>query len=211
MDIPVLTRLEGDPKYTCPVGSVEFVEQYYKTHFNIDLKPINIPNSLKSFTGREVIELRLPLPHKDDESYYVFVKSTSKTKWKGNGPYKKSELSDSTIFPDDIYQVSQIVNIVAEFRCFVYESKIVDVRRYLGDIWTYPDKTTIEAIIEAFKDAPTAYTLDIAVIQNSLGEKRTVVIEVHDFYSCGLYGFRDLDKLPFMYWRSHLDKLLKYK
>ena len=42
--------------------------------------------------------------------------------------------------------------------------------------------------------APVAYTLDVAVTP----EGKTVVIECHRFFSCGLYGFSDIAKYPKM-------------
>ena len=42
-----------------------------------------------------------------------------------------------------------------------------------------------------------------------VNEKETFIIEVHDFYSCGLYGFNQLNRLPYMFWSSHLKKLIK--
>jgi len=51
-------------------------------------------------------------------------------------------------------------------------------------------------MIKAYTKAPVAHTLDVAI---SGGE--TVIIEVHDFFSCGLYGFADHKILPFMFAR----------
>lgn len=49
-------------------------------------------------------------------------------------------------------------------------------------------------------NSPIAYTLDVGIhfVDNNLV---TSLIEVHDFFSCGLYGFDDKDKLPFMFYR----------
>ena len=58
--------------------------------------------------------------------------------------------------------------------------------------------------------APVAYTLDIGVKWKE-GGNETFVIECHDFYSCGLYGFSDLNKLPFMFNRWHLEHINKAK
>ena len=51
-----------------------------------------------------------------------------------------------------------------------------------------------ETMVKAFTNTPKAYTLDVAVLRNG----QTVVIEVHNFISCGLYGFAS-PKLPLMY------------
>ena len=50
-------------------------------------------------------------------------------------------------------------------------------------------------MIDSYKSQPVAFTLDVAVD----GDDNTVVIEVHDFFSCGLYGFSEYKILPFMF------------
>ena len=49
-------------------------------------------------------------------------------------------------------------------------------------------------MVRAFANAPKAYTLDVAVLRNG----QTAVIEVHNFISCGLYGFTN-HRLPLRY------------
>jgi hypothetical protein len=57
----------------------------------------------------------------------------------------------------------------------------------------------IKEMIADYKSAPVAYTLDVAVCDSHTfaDDIGTVVIEVHDFFSCGLYGFNDI-KYPNM-------------
>jgi hypothetical protein len=59
---------------------------------------------------------------------------------------------------------------------------------------------------QAYKSAPVAYTLDVGV--NNDG---TFVIECHDFFSCGLYGFAKLDILPPMFSQWYHEFLRKNK
>ena len=47
-----------------------------------------------------------------------------------------------------------------------------------------------------------AITMDFAVIKNKEGVVMTVVMEAHEFISCGLYGFSDYQKLPLMLKRA---------
>lgn len=60
-------------------------------------------------------------------------------------------------------------------------------------------------MIEGFKEAPEAYTIDVGVTSDG----NTVLIEVHDFFSCGLYGFDDAKNLPNMYISTHKTILRK--
>lgn len=204
-------HIELHAKDYCPVGSVEFVHNYYKEHFGINLKPINVPWQLFPFAGRMIGNYRPRMKcicggqvNKLDQ---VFVKLNDIEKWEGNGIYNPSNFLNE--LPDGYYQESEIIDIHSEYRCFVYQGQLLGIHFYQGDFWKYPDRYTINKIIDSYKDCPTAYTLDVAVAytENQPVTNQTVVLEVHDFYACGLYGFQDLEKLPFMYWRSHLDKI----
>lgn len=83
-----------------------------------------------------------------------------------------------------------------------------------GNFTVFPDYEQILKMKHAFSylmgQAPVAYTLDIGVKWKE-GGNETFVIECHDFYSCGLYGFSDLNKLPFMFNRWHLEHINKVK
>jgi hypothetical protein len=76
---------------------------------------------------------------------------------------------------------------------------MVGLQHYCGDFTLFPIVAAIENMIARYKSAPIAYTLDVGV--SSVPYKSTFVIEVHDFFSCGLYGFMDATKLPFMFSR----------
>lgn len=54
-------------------------------------------------------------------------------------------------------------------------------------------------MIAAYADAPIAYTLDVFVAEFSgcAGDK-TYIMEAHDFFGCGLYGFDMPDLYPYM-------------
>lgn len=75
---------------------------------------------------------------------------------------------------------------------------MLDIRNYCGDFKLFPNVQTICEMVEVYKhDAPIAYTLDVGVDKTG----STFVIECHDFFSVGLYGFNDNNKLPYMFLR----------
>ena len=176
-----------------PIGSVEFVSYYLKTYFNKQPKPINVPEELYLFADRRIVV-------GNEDSYITeqcFAKSHDKIK-----RFADIIDVDCKLDPGE-YQFSDIINIDSEWRCFVFENKLVGLQNYSGDFTKFPNLITIEQMIQTYsKVAPVSYTLDIGI--NHLNDNRinnTFVIEVHDLFSCGLYGFSDLKLLPLMFYR----------
>ena len=116
------------------------------------------------------------------------------------------------------YVVSSPVDFIAEYRLFVYNDEVIGVRYYNGGkegcLYT-PGRKVVKKMISRISKArangaylPYSYTLDIGVDRNDT----TSIIEMHNFVSCGLYGFSDIDIL-YMYKdgiRYELDRV-KYR
>jgi hypothetical protein len=178
----------NEPNYI-PIGSVEFVSSYLETFYGRKPKPKNIPYDLMDeyFTGRKVLNGTNINLSKGNRK---FVKSNDTIK-------SFTELTDEA--PVGNYQISDIVNFESEYRCFVYKNELVGLQHYLGDFTIFPNISKIKDMIYHYKtNAPVAYTLDVGILSNS---EDTVVVEVHDFFSCGLYGFSNYKILPFMFSR----------
>jgi len=195
-----------------PIGSVEFVTAFLQHFYNLTPKPINIPEELFDicYTQRKIFNgTHLSL---ENHIGTFFVKSNDKIKYftelvdcNENGMYGTTY---SVSIPDGNYQISEYLGgIDSEWRAFVYDGKLVGLQNYSGDFTKFPNVSTIKSMIYAYKSAPVAYTLDVAVCAYT-----TVIIEVHDFFSCGLYGFADHKILPYMFrrWFSHYTKGISY-
>lgn len=184
-----------------PIGSVEFVLAWMK-HFGVETPlPINIPDELNEpyYTNRPVINGN----HMDIEDLVHgkwFVKSA--TPLKGFAEVLKIDDNFSWNIPAGNYQISEYIEIESEWRAFVYKGELVGLHNYSGDFKRFPQVEKIKGMIGTYKSAPVAYTLDV---------DRTFVIEVHDFFSCGLYGFSNYQILPYMYTRWHYEYLNKIK
>jgi hypothetical protein len=168
-----------------PIGSVEFVCEYLKTVYNKEPKPKNVPEELFKWSNRKIFN-----GTEKDLTKRLFVKSNDKIK----------EFAD-IVEPDfklkkGNYQFSEVINIESEWRCFVYKNELIGLQNYSGDFLKFPDVNKIKNIIKDYESCPIAYTLDIGLENSSL-----FVIEVHDFFSCGFYGFVDLNKIPYMFSR----------
>ena len=191
------------PENYIPIGTVEFVSDFINTYFPNKancLIPLNVPDALRTFAGRYIwdIDCEEAIPDtlkvNDDDTVELFRKSLYKIKDESNGfiEYKRADTKKLIG-----YQVSTKINdIRSEWRVFVHNNKVQQVCYYDGDPLVFPDSHRIQQMVERYsrEDAPIAYTLDVAVTDYS-----TYVIEVHRFFSCGLYGFADYRILPYMF------------
>lgn len=179
-----------------PIGSVEFVINFYRIHHGIEcIRPINIPRELNKF---EFLQRRVFLGNEkndivslSDDKY--FIKDIS-------GFKKLVDIVPFNKIPgDENFLASEKINILSEWRCFVHNDKLLDVRSYLSDIFIYPDIEKIKEMIGSYTNSPKAYTLDVAITDKG----KTVLIEIHQFFSIGLYGFMDYKILPSMFISAH--------
>ncbi len=167
-----------------PIGSVEFVTKFLQDYYGLTPKPRNIPVEL--MTQRHLHRTVINGTEKDIIGK-KFVKSN-------DGIKLFTEYCESA--PPGNYQISDIIDIKSEWRGFVYKRKLVGLQNYSGDFDVFPDVNAIRSMIEDYSIfSPIAYTLDVAVTEYD----KTAIIEVHDFFSCGLYGFADHRILPFMF------------
>ena len=180
-----------------PVGSVEFVNKALGIGYNLGpMKPINIPQPLfrAEYLGRKcrivnsVADIRRTFF--DWHTSKLFIKSNTKIKAGYTDLYSARDN-----FPEDTeYFISAPVNLISEWRCFVYRGVLKGIKNYCGDPWLFPDRNFVTDCINQIGDSLTAYTLDVGVTSNG----KTIVIEVHNFISCGLYGFDDSSIIPML-------------
>jgi hypothetical protein len=83
---------------------------------------------------------------------------------------------------------SNIVNFISEYRCFIRYSEILDIKCYKGDCFIVPNKEILLNIVQDYKDAPNAYSIDLGITNK--GE--TFLIEVNEGYSLGSYGLNSI-------------------
>jgi hypothetical protein len=185
-----------------PIGSVEFVIQFLKTFHGLNPRPINVPRDLFGFANREIFNgTNMSL---DGLKGRWVVKDNDKIK----GVMKVVEDPDIlSVYPGGNFQISKYTTIDSEWRAFVYKNKLVGLKHYVGEFTMFPNVDHIKMMIQAYKSAPIAYTLDVGVFNHV----DTFVIEAHDFFSCGLYGFADHSILPSMFGRWFTQYVNKHK
>jgi hypothetical protein len=81
--------------------------------------------------------------------------------------------------------ISDVVGFRSEYRSFILNNVVLDVRRYKGDWSLAPDRSVVEeAVALMAPTAPAAYSLDWGVDKDG----RTLLVEMNDGFSLGHYG-----------------------
>lgn len=205
-------RPEDMAKYDgyIPVGSVEFVSDYYHVHYPLKhgngLLPLNVPERLFPYAGRMIFNVT----EKDAEymlnncmNQTMYRKSTLRIKDPMNGLTKIKNIKDIT----DMQLSSNIEDyhtIRSEWRVLVFHDKVQHIGFYSGNPMAFPNANRIMDMVNAYApEAPVAYTLDVYVTEDIMLDDNSIcntfVMECHRFFSCGLYGFCDYSKLPYMF------------
>lgn len=189
-----------------PIGSLEFVmNRMNDLEINgvEKIKPLNIPPSLDAyeFLGR-THEAGLTKDEllQGDRAFPLFIKSAGQ--YKGFTDILEFDGQLKGLSAVERYDVSEAVDIQAEWRVFVQRDEIIAAKSYgNNDLFPKPANTrllqrmtkTIEQARRQGIRFPVSYTLDVGVSMEG-----TFLIECHPFVSCGLYGFDDLERLPSM-------------
>lgn len=173
-----------------PVGGLNFVSAYLGKH----IKPIDISRVDRKFTGREIQILSY-----DEMLTYLdrngprFIKSATKCKEFPAGKYDKDsiesiEKSINYLHKSHKFMVSELIHLLAEWRLFIHKGKILDCKQYMGSWESRFDEAFVKEMVASIPKSIipyTSYTVDIGLTDaNSI-----VLIEAHNFISCGLYGF----------------------
>lgn len=148
---------------------------------------IDYPEELEGFYGRRIWEGTLDEIQDRGLHSGVFVKPRGEQKlftgllWRGTPAHR---LHLATHGKDTPVYFSEPREFVSEYRCFVLDGEILDVRRYRGDWSQAPSRKVVEACVKAYQPY-RAYCIDFGVLSDGLG---TVVVEVNDSFAMGCYG-----------------------
>lgn len=184
-----ITEITDNEKEDIVVGYVDEVRKsLFK--FIIVTPEIDYPEELKNFLGRKIWKTKLSIIANNPDSWNVFIKPVEDKKFTGVVVRSTKDLVGcGTCGEDPEILCSEVVNFVAEWRCFVRYGKILDIRRYRGDWRVHFDYKTVENSVSQFESAPNGYAIDFGLTDK--GE--TLLIEVNDGYSLGYYGLFNID------------------
>jgi hypothetical protein len=162
------------------VGSVEFMREVFG---RVGKTPQPIINSDREFFTASLDDVRQFIENGDT----WFIKPFQQKLFSGLVVDKYS-ISSLREFPDDlqvmVYDV--LPKIVSEWRVYVLNNRIEDIRNYGGDFMVFPDVDFIRYKQKDFSNKlPSAYVMDVGVC---IGDLKNVIIEFNDMYAIGNYG-----------------------
>lgn len=178
-----------------PSGTIQFVQKYLAAYHDLHrIYPINIPNDLNNF---EYLKRKVEFPYltKGNNIFETdkFVKSDITIKG-------FTDITNSIELQEiERFLISDLIDIQSEWRSFVFNGELVGLQNYLGDFTMMPDVALIQKMIYEYKKCPPSYSLDVGVNEKD----GTFLIEVHNFFSVGTYGFADNRYLPQMFIQSY--------
>lgn len=198
----ILTDTKLPLEEIIPIGSLKFVEKFLSDVHGIKfMNCIEVPKILrkdKYLKRRYAILDRDKLP----ENGYYFLKYASKLKdftYRGLIEFlPKEDLGNGEPYlKEGKYVISEMVDIMSEYRCFILDDKIEAIQFYDGDCTVMLSKDDVSLLREMVmmysldKNRPNAYTLDVAIIK----DRGVAILEVHPHVSVGLYGYSKTDLL----------------
>lgn len=159
------------------------------------------PEVLNEFLGRKIWTDKINSIASDKEKWSVgyFVKPVTEKAFTGKTISSLSDLIGCGNEHEDFdVFVSEPIDILAEWRCFILYDRIVDVRLYGGlsgstyDGFMYHyDSDVLKRILDAFlswDERPAACSIDICYTKDG----RTLLVECNDAYSLGSYGLNGI-------------------
>lgn len=167
------------------VGSVEFMTEVFKK-INISLSDIKLPRN--SNRDSQILTLREVRNRvKSGERFFIKPLSVNLKSFTGFVIDEMIYTSIANISNDTYIRVYEPFKspINSEWRVYVFNHKIADIRNYSGDLFNIPSEKYIHSIIEENKkDFPDTYVIDVGILEN----ETNVVIEFNDMWAIGNYG-----------------------
>lgn len=173
-------------RYSLVVGGIEDTTWWFK-QMGIQIPAtMTMPTQIQKY-ARRAIDLMSLGEALEKTDYPYFVKPYAKLKEFVGGVIAKEgdkKWFNPSIPRDTTVLVSEVVDLVSEYRGYVINGQLVGLKHYLGDFCIFPDPAIIKSAIVDYTDQPASYSIDFGV--TSAGE--TVLIECNDGWSLGCYG-----------------------
>ena len=180
------------------------------------------PDSFNEFLGRKVWKDTINSIAADETKWSAgyFVKPTRSKAFTGKIIKSISDLVGcGSCYEDYEVLVSEPLDIMAEWRCFIMYDKLLDVRRYgllldsdRESYYYHYDSDILKQMVTTFKawdERPAACSMDICFTKDG----RTLIVELNDAYALGCYGLPKIAYAKFISarWSELLERKDEYK
>jgi hypothetical protein len=163
------------------VGSVEFMQEVFR---RVGLNNVRLPAN----SNRESQIITLSEAFELAKTKQIFIKPYEIKAFPAtildgaNYSYLNNVPRDTKVFCYEPFNSP----IWSEWRCYIHNNQLVDVRNYSGEFKSLPYLGGIPNLIKSNKDLgfPNTYTIDIAELENL----KQVVVEYNDMWAIGNYG-----------------------
>lgn len=160
------------------MGSVEYIRSWFQRYDIQEPEPLDYPESLSPYFNRNIRKTT----YKNSNTKNCFVKPVTTKQ------FEYDKIPDN-LHPDTLVWESEYANWIAEFRVYILNKEIIGISQYGEkgddiDLWKNSDNLTeIKAMVNSFKDSPSAYAIDIGLTNNNTLD----IIEVNDAWATGIY------------------------
>jgi hypothetical protein len=174
------------------VGSVQATTKFFEIAGVQTPESITYPSELVDFLGREIKICELGSVNSGDLP--LFIKPAIEIKKFTGDVFKSQSHLDGLRHFDGcndqtVVWTSTLLEFETEYRVFVSKGVIYGMKHYQGDYAKIVDIEEVKKMVAAYKDCPSAYTLDVGLTEN--GE--TKLVEVNDMWAIGSYGLEGRD------------------
>lgn len=173
------------------IGSVETSQIFFDECGIETPNYIGYPESLKKYLHRDI---KITKYNEINDEYPYFVKPKNGVKlFTGSLIENDREYRILKNFwkvnDDTELYLSEPIDIISEYRCFVHKGELKGIQYYAGDFRQFPSINVIEEMIKNYENPYISYTLDVGLIEKHGHGLFTTLIEVNDMWAIGSYGF----------------------
>jgi len=167
------------------VGSVEFMQKVFS---RIGLEDVRLPQN--SNRSSQIITLDQAKKIVKEQNKKLFIKPVYIKLFTGF-VLDQSDYTSIHNVPGDtlVYAYEPFSEkVLSEWRTYIHNNQIVDIKNYSGDLFEIPSQGFIEYIIKENKELefPNNYIIDVGILDSPF--KDNVVIEYNDMWAIGNYG-----------------------
>lgn len=157
---------------------------------------LDYPNHLDWFLGRNIKRMCIEDVRRGTQR--IFVKPVTQKLFTGLVWEPENYLSRIVLAPyeyDTPVIVSDVVEFISEWRCFVKYDNLIAAKHYKGDWSKSPDISLINKAVHLGKGKmPAAYALDVGVTSDG----KTLLVEANEGYALGCYGLPSIVYASFL-------------